>query len=352
MRATKSTSNDLGRASLRRERRRSLAARQAWWLIGGGALLVAWGRLASRSLDPPGPATLDWAANLVRSLEFQLGCAVALVLVGTLIRRTWAPALAAAIVVSVTVVWPLLHGVGADAADSPGRAPSMRVLSLNVLVHNTDVEATAKRIRATKADIVLVQEFGKVWTEELPAALEDDWRLLVAHPREDSFGVAAFVRNGRYPNVRAETFSTGEFDLPQLRLVNDVDDGGFVLYGVHVQPPVSARGFRLAAEEVRDLRRRIRREDLPTLVAGDFNAVGGSAIDRAMQRADLRDAWELEGSGIGWTWPRNGILRFVPGVRIDHMYVDEDWDVTRIERLPAAGSDHRPLLMDATYGAG
>jgi endonuclease/exonuclease/phosphatase (EEP) superfamily protein YafD len=304
------------RARRYRERRRALAARQGWWLLVGAALLVAWGRVSARSLDPWGPARLDWAANQVRALEFQVGCVGALLLLGALVRRAWLQAALAAAIVALTVGAPLVHGLGRGAPEVPPEdASTLRLLTINVLVHNDDVADTARDIREADADVVLVQEYGKAWAERLPAALEDEWRLVAAHPREDSFGVAAFVRRDRHGSMRG--------------------------------------AIGLAAIEARELLRRVddREGDTPVLLAGDFNAVGGSAIDQAVQRAGFRDAWELAGEGPGWTWPRNGVLRVLPGIRIDHVYVDDAWEVQRVRRLPSHGSDHRPLLVDLAVSA-
>lgn len=306
--------------------------------------IIGWGRLSSRHVDPIGPDALDWVGTLLRSLEFQVGILVALLLLGYVRRRSWLRAAIAGALVAWTVAVPLLHG-------SSQRAPveldgaTLRVLSINVLVHNADVEPTAEVIRDVDADVVLVQEYGKAWERKLPDEL-DGWTAVQETPRDDSFGVAIFVRDELVDDAEGSSFPIGPDSIEQAEVRLEVDGEPARIYGIHLRPPISPTGYVAARQELQDLLREIEQVDAPTVVVGDFNAVGGSAIDRAMQDAELRDSWEIAGAGPGWTYPAKSFLRFLPGIRIDHAYVDDHWEVVHAELLPGHGSDHRPLLVD------
>lgn len=331
-----------------RVRRRELARRQAWWLIGGGAALIAWARLWTRWLDPVGPDVLDWALTLVHALEFQLGIVVALLGLGATWRRERGPAALALLVVLATMVAPALHGVirtsDARTTERGGPRDSLRVMSVNTLVWNRDLARTADAIRNADPDVVLAQEWGSRHERTLPEMLDGEWSLIVSDVREDSFGVAVFVRASMVDDVEGSIWVLRPSDTPQVRL--QLSDQ-VVLHGVHLLPPINARMAATTKHEVRALRARVRVEPLPVVLLGDFNATGGSAVDRALQRtAGLRNAWSLRGLGLGWTWPANGALRWLPGVRIDHAYVSDELGLDAVRRLPPGGSDHRPLVLD------
>ena len=58
------------------------------------------------------------------------------------------------------------------------------------------------------------------------------------------------------------------------------------------------------------------------------------------------DAWDIAGRGRGATWPANSFLRYLPGVRIDHMYLSEELTATKVRRGTLPGSDHRYVVAD------
>lgn len=334
-----------------RARRRELAARQAWWFIGGAVLVVGAGRLATRTLDPVGPDRLDWALTLVHALEFQIGCVIVLLLVGALIRRDGRQVLATGVLVAVTVLAPLAHRYAANDSHALKGEP-LTVLSINMLVSNDAVAPTARTIRRARPDVILVQEYAPPWHKRLPALLEDEYELLASEVRYDSFGSAAFVRkDGPLDAPEARTWHLDEADTPQVEVDGRLADDEVKLLGVHLLPPIGPEGMTTAHADTRQVTRRAKQHDGPLVVAGDFNAVGGSAIDQSMQREGLHDAWDIAGRGAGWTYPEKG-LGWVPGVRIDHVYVSDDWQVLGARLLDANGSDHRPLLVELALRPG
>jgi len=62
----------------------------------------------------------------------------------------------------------------------------------------------------------------------------------------------------------------------------------------------------------------------------------------------LRDAHDLAGFGRGATWPVRRWWRYVPGLRLDHIYVSDAFAVTESRTGVGRGSDHRPV--SATLG--
>ena len=120
----------------------------------------------------------------------------------------------------------------------------------------------------------------------------------------------------------------------------------FNLLAIHLQPyrlsvETSDRVSAAQRAETEGLLDTVRTFRDPTVVAGDFNSVRDSALHHAM-RERLTDAWEQAGLGPGWTVKALG--RFP--LRIDYVYVSDDFAV-RQAALPALScSDHRPVRTE------
>jgi endonuclease/exonuclease/phosphatase (EEP) superfamily protein YafD len=80
--------------------------------------------------------------------------------------------------------------------------------------------------------------------------------------------------------------------------------------------------------------------DLPLLVAGDFNLPSDDSTMAAL-RAHFRFAFDEAGWGYGYTRPTG-----LPWVRIDHVLAGPEWSVTSCRVGPDFGSDHLPILAE------
>ena len=82
-------------------------------------------------------------------------------------------------------------------------------------------------------------------------------------------------------------------------------------------------------------------EDLPILVMGDFNDVGGSKPIQTLEKSGLKDAWWEGGFGYGAT-----IYKPLP-YRIDHILFSEKMKLNKIEIISSEGlSDHDALYAE------
>ena len=81
-------------------------------------------------------------------------------------------------------------------------------------------------------------------------------------------------------------------------------------------------------------------EDLPTIVAGDFNLPVESAIYRR-HWADLRNAFSRSGWGTGYSKQTS-----LWGSRIDHILTTADIGTEHTWTAASTGSDHLPVLAD------
>lgn len=84
----------------------------------------------------------------------------------------------------------------------------------------------------------------------------------------------------------------------------------------------------------------------PDVLMGDFNSVRRSCIQRGLAQAGYVEAHAAAGRGRGSTWPRRGLFRFAPGVRIDHAYVGPGLRVLSAKVSEDYGSDHAGVIVE------
>jgi endonuclease/exonuclease/phosphatase (EEP) superfamily protein YafD len=118
-----------------------------------------------------------------------------------------------------------------------------------------------------------------------------------------------------------------------------------VIQNVHVVPPADVSLFREQRAQVAELAAIAKSEDRPLVMAGDFNATANSRLVTKLLDDGMRDANAVAGSGLSHTWPDIGPLRFLPGIRIDHVLTSSNIRVHEHLVGPSIGSDHRPLFV-------
>lgn len=96
--------------------------------------------------------------------------------------------------------------------------------------------------------------------------------------------------------------------------------------------------FRLRVDEVRTLRERIDREDLPVIVAGDLNVTSRNWEYRQLAR-DHVDVFRTVGRGWGGTYRGD-----LPLVRIDYVLSDTAFTAVKGHVPRVQFSDHRPVV--------
>lgn len=209
---------------------------------------------------------------------------------------------------------------------APGEAVRLRVVTLNVWNTQGDpsrVEIINAELRRLEPDLVSLQEVVRDDDRDQVAELLAGTGLQATHqwdemgftpPFGERFGGCAIAT--RAPHRVVETLDlrlAGSLDVPWATLAALValTDLGEVLF------IAATTSWRLAAEAAReqqvlalsDLDARHRTE-LPTILAGDFNATPDAASVRyltgrqALQGRSVHyhDAWDVAGDGPGHTW--------------------------------------------------
>lgn len=295
----------------------SVATWLTWAAFGIGYLgLIAW--------------PFDLFANFrVQYLAVFCACALAL-----LVARRYGTAFVAllgAAAISATVAPYLVRTEQASAEQT------FRIVTFNVWLRNDDRERLVDFLRASDADVVILQELHRADVERIARRLPD-YAYRTATP--DLPRVLAIF--SRWP-LRAEHMRLpGRGPTRIARASIDWQGTEIVLFGAHLSWPLSPSQSRARTAQLASIASQARAEHAPVLAAGDFNLTPWSQhFDRFVKRSGLTDCALAQ--GLLLTWP----AQFWPlRIRIDHCFASRHWRVLRLEVGPKLGSDHLPVVAD------
>ncbi|MCW3159209.1 endonuclease/exonuclease/phosphatase family protein [Micropruina sonneratiae] len=234
---------------------------------------------------------------------------------------------------AATVVW---EGPAFVADGPPARTAPLRILSINV-ASRADTDAVAQV--AERADVVVFVEAGSEWAGTLIDGFHKRFPHQVPRPGEPGLGGSMIF--SRYPIESAQPLPASSFqqwsaviDTPQL--------GRLRVVGVHPCNPFC--GVDLWRQEAEQLRGWLdgRDRSIPTVVAGDFNAVDDHLPMRELYEDGFRSAADLAGAGFVRTWPAG--RRVPPLIGIDHILLDDTLTATAFTTTAVPGTDHLGVL--------
>jgi len=293
--------------------------------------------------EPPHPyPSLAALAPLATLLAFA-GVVVA-------VAESWWLALLLAIPAIILLAWqlpPAKRTAGRTApvpeplADAAPGAPTLRVLSLNVLGGSADPAATVQAIERHQVDVLVVQELTPGMVHRLAEAGLDAL-LPYCHldPRPRALGTGLWAR---WPLSPLPPVPGLKAAAPRAR-IEPVEGWPVTVTGVHPKAPVR-RNVRLWQQELAAIRSTLVTSDGPQVVAGDFNASRDHRPFRALLNAGFLDCADAarRRPWPGFTWPAG---RWIPSVmRLDHVLVSRgsaSVSASRVIRVP--GTDHRGVL--------
>ena len=273
--------------------------------------------------------------------------------------------------------------------------PSLRVVEWNAegmfvagsLTRRAAPDDALETLRMLDADIVIIPEFGVIDRLALSTKRALDELGYTLHtstyrdPRVVGFGMAVL---SRLEVLAVNEFSLGDDFRSGLSLtLQDAAGQRLRVIGVHLDDKSEAS--RLG--EVMQLAREVNREDLPTVVGGDFNAMerasllarlmrsrAAVALTRRLPQAQLRSiasrlhemaagttiAYLLEKTPLHTLDPRRQPtvsgkqrgLEWLPALRIgkiDWLFGTHDFTARNYTVWRDVGSDHRPVVAELEY---
>ncbi|MCG8408244.1 MAG: endonuclease/exonuclease/phosphatase family protein [Phycisphaerales bacterium] len=332
------------------QQRKRLLYVQAWIVVITAYAVVAFAYFCPQDYRNESPAYVltSWVAFLFRTFIFHLGLFLLTVLLVALWRRCW-KLLVAGFPVLLIAIGPSLWQYRPRTAQSID-GETITLMSINLLMINKNTDPIIGEINAAQPDVLLLQEYTDHWHEAINAAISSDYPHKVHIIRDDSFGSAIYSR--RPSKGRIERYvDLGSGSEPQVRAVIDIDGRDVALYNIHFLPPFGVDYIIETRKQFADLVERLSREELPVILAGDFNFT-----ERTPQASDLRklgavDAQEVGGWGRGTTWPVSHFFRWIPSIRLDHIYLTDGLTCSECQTGQGKGSDHRPVIAKVGFGS-
>lgn len=234
--------------------------------------------------------------------------------------------------------------------DVPAALPTLRLMTFNIETPTEDEVATLVQIIDTAdADIVALQELSPAAATAFEAQLGEEYPYRSLHPVEAYAGQGVL---SRFPIQEDEYFRYEGLpgSLGHQRVVLTIDEQPVVLYNVHPVPPVTYKQYLNAAPHRKAIRRLIEEidtEEVPLLLAGDFNMTDHFHGYRELA-AQYTDAYREVGEvGLGFTFPNKDQVPLPAFLRLDYIFYDSPFMGIRSEVWPNSGSsDHAPVIAD------
>lgn len=240
----------------------------------------------------------------------------------------------------------------------PPSADGVRVVTYNIRAGLDGLDHVAEDLRALRPDLVALQEvergIARSRSEDqaghLGAAL--DLHSAFAGSFEVDGGEHGIAILSRWPILRSEILElprgAGRWSRVALIAHVETPHGVVCFTCIHLARPwgwpFSNTTTRL--QQIDALRERLRHEDAPRLVAGDFNSFPVSLEGWALTR-DLDHAWSPWRDGWGLSFPLKAI-GLVGAVKIDHILHGPRWSSRGTWVAPQGASDHRAVVADLT----
>ena len=319
--------------------------RMAWGLVAFAYVAIAFSFLYPTSFSDVAPFQIaaGWAAAMIRTFLFHIGLAALLFAAIAAFGRRWRLALTVVLLAAFTLApaaWSYLPKHPAAVAGD-----TVRVMSLNLLCSNRDVSAVLDEIAAERPDVLLLQECSARWRTALEPALAAEFAYSRYAVGRGVRGQAILSREPlEFPPESVPQVSAA--GNPQLRTVLLVGDRRVALYDIHLYTPSRPPKCIKQRRQFAQLLEALSRETLPVIVAGDFNAASGTPYIDALRAAGLVDVQEISGWGRGATWPAHHGWAYLPGIRIDHVFVSADLTSPSSHVGQRVGSDHRPVIAE------
>ncbi len=214
----------------------------------------------------------------------------------------------------------------------------LKIVQFNVWHENRTPQKTLDWIIAQDADVVVIEEgAGESW--QIVTALRAVYPFAsgdkTSHNETWIFSRKKMLARGTVPLDRPY-LSAAWATLADAK-------GPFTVAGVHYTWPVPAGPQQAQARKLVDALAPFDRKS--TILTGDFNSTPWSFSLRRQDKALGLRRWTRALA----SWPAGKFSRVMaapaPFLPIDHVYAGAEWHAVKIERGPALGSDHRPVVM-------
>ena len=230
-------------------------------------------------------------------------------------------------------------------------------------------------IDQVQADVIVLQQESSTWSASAGGRGQGDapWYFERLRP---------FAVHSRFPIIEAKPLKStkaGRQEIRAARFVLELNSGQqLAIYSVHfpslrdlLQPlrgvfwieTLKGRGLFSGdywsdlnayvdrrEEVLQAVLSRLDREELPFIIAGDFNCPPSGSIYRKIDSV-AEDAFAHAGQGFGWTFPgesRHALALYGPVLRIDYIFASSALSIHRAEVEADSPAQHRGVFTEVS----
>ncbi len=214
----------------------------------------------------------------------------------------------------------------------------------NVYQYNKNAEEYLKCILSKDPDVIMLVETDNWWAEQV-SSLKKTHPYHVLVPKENTYGMLVF---SRFELVDPKVKHLVEKKIPSVHSHIKLPSGDVIsFHGLHPEPPVPGENTHSTErdKEILMVAKAVRRDKMPTIVAGDLNDVAWSYTTELFSKTSgLLDP--RRGRGFFNTFHAKHLFLRFP---LDHIFCSNDFTLVDIERMPNSGSDHFPMYIKLQY---
>ena len=313
-------------------RRRRWLTVLLWLLI---APFAAWAAARVFGLESGFPTV-----QLIAFTPYVAAASLAPLAIALLTKRIW-PAVAAAVVTVAFAACVLPRWISdSDAGATEG--PTLRVMSVNMLIGRADPDRIVSLVRTGSVDLLAVQEYtDEARTALRRAGLDQLLPNAVSYPRPGVSGSAVY---SRFPLTdKGYRRFTSDFGQAQA----GVRVPGAIELHVESVHPCAPSDRQRSSCWVSDLAAQPAATPAGpvNLLIGDFNATLDHEAFRQVLAKGYHDAADVAGAGLSTSWPYDDRW-FIPGVTLDHVLTDERVGVRKVVIHRIEGTDHKAVFAE------
>jgi endonuclease/exonuclease/phosphatase (EEP) superfamily protein YafD len=240
---------------------------------------------------------------------------------------------------AVILPYTRLWRVEIPASRTPPDNRTLSLLVVNVLMSNHEADRLLALVRTHAPDLVLALETDHWWCQHFEQL--QDYAFKLKHPQDNTYGMLLL---SKLELVEPELRFLLKPDVPSVRTGLRLQSGEVItLHGLHPEPPSPTEADSSAPRdaELVLVAREAAEADRPTIVAGDLNDVAWSHTSRLFRRVSRLLDPRIGRGMFNSFHADNWLLRWP----LDHVFVSSDFLLRDMQRLPAFGSDHFPILI-------
>ena len=252
-------------------------------------------------------------------------------------HRRWAIGILFVAGINLAVIAPLYLG---SPGESSVDAPSIRVMSFNLLSVNDRYGEVVEYIRETDPDVVFLYEASLPWESAMESS-DLGYEVTKSRSEDLIFGTLVMTRN----SAGVLTYGFSETDPRAVEITTTVAgwDTPVSILSSHPLAPTDAERASLRDAQLGFAAEWASNQSGPYMVVGDLNATPWSwPFRNLLVQGGLRNSQIGFGVQPTFAATSNPLFR----VPIDHL-LHSDALVVRQRRLgPPLGSDHFPIIVD------